>query len=80
MNITRRTVLTGAAATAVLVSFGFLPGAAATTLTDASGGLPEDGVLTVHTISGKIKRFRIVEETYLDAYEDECVRHVIEPV
>ncbi len=72
MTITRRTFLTGAAAAVALGAVKLA------TLEQRGADLADDGILTVRTISGKMKRFRVVREEYIDAYGLECQRHHIE--
>ncbi len=72
MTITRRTLLTGSAAAVILGAVRLA------TLEEHGAELTDDGVLTIRTISGKLKHFRVVREEYLDAYGLECQRHRIE--
>ncbi len=63
MNFTRRSFLQGTAAITALATLG-LPASL----------LDDDDIITVRTISEETLRFRVVEETYLDAYDCEQVR------
>lgn len=80
METTRRQFMQGAVSMMALV-------ATVTELPDVQDGNAEEiglnlaaGVISVRTVSEEVKYFRIVQEPYTDAFDNECMRPMLERI